>query len=101
MVPIELAPGVAFDPGAFRSFLADQKDLDTSWAPRYVRVVQALPATATDKMDKKPLRREVWRTDDPVRQRRERSDEYVALTAAGRDRLTEELARNGRGELLA
>ncbi len=100
MASLELSPGVEFDPEAFRTFLADQKDLGTKWAPRYVRVVQALPVTATDKMDKKPLRKEGWRSDDPVWRRRERSDEYVVLTPDDKAQLTEALARNGRSELL-
>ena len=49
MAALELEPGVAFDPGAFTAFLAAQEDLGTKWAPRYVRVVPALPVTATDK----------------------------------------------------
>jgi len=36
------------DPDAFASFLADQRDLGTKWAPRYVRIVDALPVGATN-----------------------------------------------------
>jgi fatty-acyl-CoA synthase len=100
MASLELANVVEFDPEAFRTFLAAQKDLGTKWAPRYVRVVQVLPVTATDKMGKKPLRKEGWRTNDPVWRRRERSDEYVVLTPNDKAQLNEAFTRNGRSELL-
>jgi fatty-acyl-CoA synthase len=65
MLALELDPGVAFDAGAFSRFIAEQPDLGTKWAPRYVRVT-TLPVGATNKIDKRPLRAERWYTDDPV-----------------------------------
>ena len=56
MAALELEPGTAFDPMAFAAFLADQPDLGTKWAPRFVRIIPSLPVTATDKIDKRPLR---------------------------------------------
>ena len=100
MAALEFEPGVTFDPGAFAAFLAAQDDLGTKWAPRYVRVVESLPVTATDKTDKVPLRAERWSTDDPVWHRRGRSQEYVPLTGADVAALLEEFAANGRSELL-
>ena len=100
MAALELQPGVGFDPGAFSAFLAAQEDLGTKWAPRYVRVVESLPVTATDKTDKRPLRAERWSTDDPVWHRPGRSPEYVPLTGADVAALSEEFAANGRTELL-
>ena len=64
--PSSSTPGTTFDPEAFSAFLAAQEDLGTKWAPRFVRVVSALPVTASDKTDKKPLRAQRWETDDPV-----------------------------------
>ncbi len=86
MAALELEAGVAFDPDAFTAFLAAQEDLGTKWAPRFVRVVSALPVTATDKTDKKPLRAQRWETDDPVWHRVGRSDRYVPLTPADVER---------------
>ena len=100
MVALEFAPGVEFEPGAFRTFLAGQADLGTKWAPRYVRVVQSLPVTATDKVDKRPLRAERWQTDDPVWHRPARSDGFVPLTPEDIALLDQEFAENGRTELL-
>ena len=47
------------------AFLAEQPDLGTKWAPRFVRIVDAIPVTATGKVDRKPLRAERWTTDRP------------------------------------
>ena len=55
----------AFDPDAFDAFLAAQRDLGTKWAPRYVRIVDALPVGATNKIDKRPLRADRWDTERP------------------------------------
>jgi len=65
MATIEMESGLVFDPGAFGRFLAEQRDLGTKWAPRYVRVA-TLPVGATNKVDKRSLRTERWYTDDPV-----------------------------------
>ena len=55
-----------FDPIAFASFLAEQPDLGTKWAPRFVRLVDATP-THRHRQDRPqaPARRAVG-TDDPV-----------------------------------
>jgi fatty-acyl-CoA synthase len=66
-----------------------------------VRVTRALPVTATDKVDKQPLRAAGWRTDDPVWFRPARGDAYRLLTADDAARLDRELAANGRGALLS
>ena len=80
MAAVELDAGAAFEPEAFEAFLAEQSDLGTKWAPRFVRVVQAIPVTATGKVDRKPLRAERWTTDDPIWWRRDRSTAYQRLT---------------------
>jgi fatty-acyl-CoA synthase len=66
MASVELDAGGAFDPDAFTAFLAEQPDLGTKWSPRFVRVVEAIPLTATGKVDRTPLRAERWETTDPV-----------------------------------
>jgi fatty-acyl-CoA synthase len=100
MAALELKPGATFDPDAFAAFLARQEDLGTKWAPRFVRVVQALPVTATDKTDKKPLRAERWDTADPVWHRVGRSDEYVKLTPVDIVEMLRTFEANGRSDLL-
>jgi fatty-acyl-CoA synthase len=66
MAAFALRPGAAFDPEAFRVFLAAQRDLGTKQAPRYVRIATALPSTQTHKILKRVLRRERWECADPV-----------------------------------
>jgi fatty-acyl-CoA synthase len=68
-----------FDPAGLAAFLDEQSDLGTKWAPRYVRVVDALPATSTNKVLKRQLRAEGWDVDDEVWWRPERSGEYRVL----------------------
>jgi fatty-acyl-CoA synthase len=100
MAALEIEPGIEFDPGSFAAFLAAQPDLGTKWAPRYIRIVTALPVTATEKVDKKPLRIEKWNTSDPLWRRVGRDEAYVPMT---QDDVAEVLTRftaNGRLDLL-
>jgi fatty-acyl-CoA synthase len=64
MAAIELRPGAIFDAADFATFLASQPDLGTKWAPRFVRIVDAMPLTATNKVNKAPLRAAGWTADD-------------------------------------
>lgn len=80
-----------FDGAAFAQFLADQPDLGTKWAPRYVRVMDALPATATNKVLKRVLAQEAWEAPDVFirdgdRYRPMTSEDRVALRAAFEER---------------
>ncbi len=101
MATLELEPGASFDPDAFTAFLAAQPDLGTKWVPRYIRVVASLPVTATNKVDKKPLRAEGWETSDPMWHRTGRGDAYVPFGPSDRIGLRDEFAANGRADLLA
>lgn len=57
MAALALREGASFDPDAFAAFLAAQPDLGTKMAPRYLRVLDALPVTATNKIHRVALRR--------------------------------------------
>jgi fatty-acyl-CoA synthase len=81
MAALELQAGASFDADGFAAFLAAQPDLGTKWAPRFVRVVEALPLTATGKVDRKPLRAERWDTSDPIWWRPSAGAPYRRLTA--------------------
>lgn len=75
MAALALREGAEFDPGAFAAFLRAQPDLGTKMAPRFVRVVDAMPVTATNKVHRVGLRREGfwsggrlwWNGDGPYR----------------------------------
>lgn len=66
MAALEMAPGATFDTRAFDSFLTQQKDLGTKWAPRFVRVATSIPLTANNKVNKQPLRVESWLVNEPM-----------------------------------
>ena len=100
MAAIEMLAGHTFDPEAFAAFLAEQRDLGTKWAPRYVRVIDALPVGATNKIDKRPLRSERWETPDPLFWRPPRAGTYGPFTAADAAALRTEFEHNGRANLL-
>jgi len=100
MAAVEMEDGATFDPDAFADFLAAQPDLGTKWLPRYVRVVGALPATATHKVDKAPLRRERWSTGDPLWRREERGERYLPMGFDDVESLEAEFLTNGRVNLL-
>jgi fatty-acyl-CoA synthase len=68
-----------FDPVAFSEFLAEQQDLGTKWAPRFVRVAGSLPVTATNKVLKRTLRAERWHVTDPLWWRPEPGAAYREL----------------------
>ncbi|MFF3332320.1 AMP-binding protein [Streptomyces sp. NPDC002888] len=55
-----------FEPRSFAAFLRAQPDLGTKMAPRFVRVVERMPVTATNKIHRAQLRRESFRCADPV-----------------------------------
>ncbi|MHB8682088.1 MAG: AMP-binding protein [Acidimicrobiales bacterium] len=96
MAAIELRDGAAFDPEAWDRWLAQQPDLGTKWAPRFVRLTAALPLTATGKITKPPLRQAAWQTEEPVFWRPGPSEPYVPMTAEDRTALRAEFERHGR-----
>jgi fatty-acyl-CoA synthase len=86
MAAVVAGPG-GFDGGGLAAFLDDQADLGTKWAPRYVRVTDALPATSTNKVLKRQLRDEGWDITDPVWWREGRSGDYALMTDADAEAL--------------
>lgn len=100
MTALELSPGTSFDPDAFGASLSTQPDLGAKWWPRFVRVVDRVPTTGSNKVDKAPLRREAWECADPVFVRETRSNRYRLMTDDDRARLRAEFAAHGRAGLL-
>jgi fatty-acyl-CoA synthase len=101
MAALELDAGTDFEPGAFASFLAEQRDLGTKWAPRFVRITEAIPITATGKVDRKPLRAERWDTADPVWWRPSAREPYRRLVAADVADLHRAFVEAGREGMLS
>ncbi len=96
MATVEMAPGVKFDPEAFGRFLSEQDDLGTKWAPRFVRVMDDIPVTATRKIDKKDLRRQSWTVEDTVYLGDTKTLEYHRLDDADEAALLAEYDLYGR-----
>ncbi|MGH9029300.1 MAG: AMP-binding enzyme, partial [Acidimicrobiales bacterium] len=108
MAALQLREGAEFDPRGFAEFLEAQSDLGTKWAPRFVRIVRAMPLTGTGKLDKRPLRTERWSTADPVwwRPQTRRAGtgsagyEYRLMGPEDVEELRREFESNGRAALL-
>ncbi|MFD3548547.1 AMP-binding protein [Streptomyces sp. NPDC058655] len=108
MAALALREGAAFDPRAFTEFLAAQPDLGTKMSPRYVRVVPAMPVTATNKVHRTALRRAGFLPaatgaaapgPDPVWHRAPEGD-YRPLTEADLTALLARYRAHGRSHLL-
>ena len=100
MAALQLRDGAEFDPDGFATFLAEQSDLGTKWAPRFVRVADPLPVTETSKVLKRPLRRERWECTDPVWWQPQKGDAYRRLEPADVDALREQFETRGRAAAL-
>jgi fatty-acyl-CoA synthase len=100
MATIEMQPGGAFDPLAFAVFLGSQHDLGSKWAPRFVRLVNDMPLTANNKVNKQPLRAAGWATTDEVWWQPERGDAYRLFTREDALMLVALFAEHERTEFL-
>ncbi|MCT9143097.1 long-chain-fatty-acid--CoA ligase [Streptomyces violarus] len=69
-----------FDPLSFAEFLLAQPDLGTKMAPRFVRVTDRMPVTATNKIHRAGLRGEGFHCADPVWWRPPGKGTYRRLT---------------------
>ncbi|MET3960842.1 fatty-acyl-CoA synthase [Marmoricola sp. OAE513] len=76
MVTLVLRDGTSLEPAAFEAFLAEQPDLSPKGWPRYVRIAEEVPTTATNKVLKRALRTEGTNTTDPLWEREERGRAY-------------------------
>ncbi|MCF8588850.1 AMP-binding protein [Gordonia liuliyuniae] len=100
MATLQIADPTSFDPAAFAEFLAAQSDLGAKWAPRYVRVVEDVPVTATRKVDKPRLRRHGWDVAEPVYYRPTAALTYTPIDAGIRDDIAQRFAECGRANLV-
>ncbi len=87
MAALDLRPGAAFDPDDFDTFLDEQPDLGTKWSPRYLRVMEAIPVTETQKPMKRLLRRERWAVTDDVYWRPAKGEPLRHMSDDDRDEL--------------
>lgn len=101
MAAIEIPEGTRFEDLGLPEFLARQEDLGTKGAPRFVRVSHALPSTGSNKLRKKEMQVEGWRTTDPVYRWAGRGEpDYALMTDEDKTALRGEFLANGRGRFL-
>jgi fatty-acyl-CoA synthase len=100
MASLVLKEGATFDPEEFARFLAAQADLGTKWTPRYVRITSELPLTQTNKVLKRVLVEQRWRTEDSMWWRPARETAYRPMVASDGDAVEAVLVQQGRGASL-
>jgi fatty-acyl-CoA synthase len=101
MVALEVRDIVGFDVAAFAAFLAQQPDLGTKATPRFVRVAAALPTTGSNKLMKKQMQAEAWRSSDAVYAWRGRGEpDYRRMSEEDKASLEAEFFASGRQRLL-
>ncbi|MDV8001953.1 AMP-binding protein [Rhodococcus sp. IEGM 1408] len=103
MAAIQLEPGATFDPVEFGQFCRSQPDMGTKWTPRFVRIMETMPVTATRKIAKPSLRRQSWIEPGQVYARGgaalvggKDDDEFLPLTIEVRDELLANYRLHGR-----
>lgn len=94
MAAIEFVAGTTMASAELDEFIRSQADLGTKWSPRFVRVVDAMPLTGSNKIDKKPLRSERWSADTWWRPTRQ--DPLRPMTDADRRDLVDQFEQHGR-----
>lgn len=101
MAAVEIAAGTRFEDLDLPGFLDRQEDLGTKGAPRFVRVSHALPATASNKLRKKEMQLDGWRTADPVYRWAGRGrPAYTPMTDEEKAALRGEFEASGRARFL-
>jgi fatty-acyl-CoA synthase len=100
MAGLVLRDGVAFDPQGFARFVDGLPDVGPKWRPRYVRVLRDPPTTGTNKIVKRTLVHQKWRSDrvdgDPVFVRERGEDDFRPFTPSDEDALHEAFVAAGR-----
>lgn len=102
MVALQMEEGASFDARAFSEFLAAQSDLGPKWVPSYVRVVDQLPLTQTNKVLKRSLVQDKWasvaRGDGQMFARAGKEISFVPFGQAEYDDLRRRFEAAGHGE---
>ena len=100
MATLVLRDGAAFDAAAFAAWLDDQADLGPKWRPRYVRITAAMPSTPTNKILKRTLVSEKFRSDrtggDAIWVRDRDAPQYRPFTTDDEDATRQAMSDAGR-----
>jgi len=100
MASLVLRDGARFDPNEFAEWFDRLDDIGPKWRPRYVRLLREPPTTGTNKIVKRTLVHQKWRTDrvdgDAVYTRGRGEDSYHPFTADDEQALAAAFTRAGR-----
>lgn len=96
MAAIELPERMRFEDLGLLAFLTGQEDLGSKGAPHYVRVSHQLPTTGSNKLRKKEMQADGWRTTDDVYWSARSEPSYVLMTEEDKAALGEQFVANGR-----
>jgi fatty-acyl-CoA synthase len=100
MAAIVLRDGATFHEEAFGRWLDDQADLGPKWHPRYVRITGAMPTSPTNKILKRTLVHEKFRTDrtigDRLWQRTKGASAFEPFGDKDAEALKQEFVKYGR-----
>ena len=100
MAAVVLRDGARFDGGAFGAWIDRLDDVGPKWRPRYLRLSRELPTTGTNKVLKRTLVRQKFRSDqvgdDDVWVRLRGEDAYRPFTPDDEAELRAAFARAGR-----
>ncbi len=100
MAGLVLRDGAVFDPEAFAGWLDGQEAVGPKWRPRYVRVLRDPPTTGTNKIVKRTLVHQKFRSDrvegDEIYVRNRGDDHYRRFTADDEAALAASFEKYGR-----
>jgi fatty-acyl-CoA synthase len=103
MAAVVLEKGVVFDGQSFASWLDGQSDLGPKWQPRFVRVCESLPSTPTNKILKRTLAHEKFRSDrvagDRIYRRARDDDAFRPFGDADESDLRDLFEASGRSNI--
>lgn len=100
MATLKLKQDADFDCNCFISFLKNQSDFGTKWAPSFIRIANQLPTTATNKIIKQKLQKELWLSSDPIYWKKNRAADYTLMTNDDVIELEREFQSYGRSYML-
>jgi fatty-acyl-CoA synthase len=100
MAGLVLADASTFDPDGFAAWLDRQPEIGPKWRPRFVRLLRDPPTTGTNKIVKRTLVHQKWRSDrvagDPIFVRGRNEPTYRHFTAGDERRLHQSFVEHGR-----
>jgi fatty-acyl-CoA synthase len=101
MAALEVADPNSFDIGELAQYLAAQDDLGSKGIPRLIRLSANLPVTGSNKVLKRDLQAQRWRTEEPLYRWVGRGHPtYHRMTDDDRRELDGEFTRYGRESLV-